>query len=561
MTSRARISSVQKSINFLNNYFNQFNFLGLVFGLAFFSFSVLPSLMPRPWLYQGVISGISILIGYGIGTALSAIFRWMFEWDVSPRIKTIAWRAFAIIGPLVFFIYLYEGTVWQKEVYQLVGEADPDKRFLSRIFLTTLIVFVIFLAISRTIRRLAKFLIRQLDRILPRRVSVGLGSGLVFLLMFWLLTGVAYNFFVFNANNIYKYKNSETPAGVTQPIQPTRSGSPESLIKWNTLGYQGKKFVSGGPSTDQLAALGDTNTKPQIRVYSGLDSAPNPSARAELAVKELERTGAFNRKILVLATTTGTGWLEPQAVDSLEYIYGGDSAIVAQQYSYLPSWISFLVDKQNAQDAGKALYDAVYSEWSKLPQESRPKLIAYGLSLGSFGGQSAYTGVGDIRASIDGTLFVGTPNDTQLWRTVTKDRDPGSPEYLPVYQQGKAVRFAATNKQIEANSNQWQQPKVLYLQHASDPVVWFDFNLWREEPDWLKEPRGPDVSPRTHWYPFVTFVQVAIDQFFGTTVPNGHGHNYGNTMVDAWQAVAPNPDFSAEESATLNEIISNYPND
>jgi uncharacterized membrane protein len=404
-------------------------------------------------------------------------------------------------------------------------------------------------------------LIKLLDKILPRRVSVGLGTGLVVVLLFWLMTGVAYDFFVTSSNNIYKTKNAKTPTGVKQPTESTRSGSPESYTKWDTLGYQGKKFVSGGPTTGQMTGLGEANPTQQIRVYSGLDSAPNPTARAQLALRELERTGAFNRKVLVLATTTGTGWLEPQAVDSLEYIYGGDSAIVAQQYSYLPSWISFLVDKENAQDTGRALYDAVYSEWSKMPQNSRPKLIAYGLSLGSFGGQSAYTGIGDIRASIDGALFVGTPNDTQLWRTVTRDRDAGSPEYLPVYQQGATTRFAATNSEISSGSQQWQQPRVLYLQHASDPVVWFDFNLWRQEPDWLKEPRGPDVSTRTHWYPFVTFVQVAIDQFFGATVPNGHGHNYGNTMVDAWLNVANPGDFSDSQSVKLQQVISNYPND
>ena len=54
---------------------------------------------------------------------------------------------------------------------------------------------------------------------------------------------------------------------------------------------------------------------------------------------------------------------------------GGDSAIVSIQYSYLPSWISYLVDQKEAREAGRALFDAVYDRWSQLSIDDRPKLI------------------------------------------------------------------------------------------------------------------------------------------------------------------------------------------
>ena len=156
---------------------------------------------------------------------------------------------------------------------------------------------------------------------------------------------------------------------------------------------------------------------------------------------------------------------------------------------------------------------------------------------------------------------MGTPNDTQLWRTVTDARQQGSPEILPVYQNGRSARFAATNQEITANQSTWQYPRVLYMQHASDPVVWFSFDLLLNKPDWLKEPRGPDVSPQTRWFPFVTFFQVTIDQFFGTTVPNGHGHNYPNTIVNAWAAVTNPPNWSQERQERLQAIIDTYSNE
>ena len=82
-----------------------------------------------------------------------------------------------------------------------------------------------------------------------------------------------------------------------------------------------------------------------IRVYAGLDSAPSARERAALAVQELERTGAFDRAVLGVVTATGTGWVDENVTASLEYMYGGDTALVSMQYSYLPSWLSFMVDQ------------------------------------------------------------------------------------------------------------------------------------------------------------------------------------------------------------------------
>jgi len=546
----------------LVHYINRFNFSGLIVALIFFCFSMLPSLLPRPAIYQSIISGISLAIGYGIGVFFSVLVRWLIQKEImSKEHKNIAWRVLAIIGGLVAVVFVFMGGRWQDEVRQLVGEQPKGDSQAMLIALSAMIVFVILLSLSRSLRRVTRWVNTQIAKFLPHRVSVALGVSAIILIFVWLVSGVLLNFFVTTANSIYDNKNNTTPPGVSQPLSFYKSGSPESLVPWDTLGYQGQAFTGRGPSQQQLTDYYKGKTKEPIRVYAGINSADSPQARANLALQELKRTDAFSRQVLVLATATGTGWLEPQSVDSIEYMYGGDTAIVTQQYSYLPSWISFLVDKQNAENAGLALYDAVYAEWSKLPTDKRPKLIAYGLSLGSFGGQTPYAGIGDITASIDGALFMGTPNDTQLWRTVTNSRDTNSPEILPIYQNGISARFAASNEEITANQSSWQYPRILFMQHASDPVVWFSFDLILNEPDWLKEPRGSDVSTLTRWFPFVTFFQVTIDQFFGTTVPNGHGHNYPNTIVNAWAAVTNPPNWNVDKQSSLQAIIDTYSNE
>ncbi len=551
----------KKILSNVNNYFNKFSFVGLLFAVIFFLLSMLPSLLPRPWLYQGLISGLSMAIGYGIGVLLSKSVRWLFEKELSKKLKINAWKILYICGPIFMFIFLYQGATWQNQVRELVGEQALDARHSIRILILSIILFILLIAIARLIRKFNRFINRLFSKFLPKKVGVVLGVLVVVTLFFMVLQGVVFDAFVKQSNRIYSAKNNQTPDGVSQPTSPYRSGSSASLVSWDSLGYQGKNFVARGPNQQQLESFSGNPVKEQIRIYSGVNSAQTPKERAALAVAELKRTNAFSRKVLVIATVTGTGWLEPQSTDSIEYMYGGDTAIVGQQYSYLPSWISFLVDQQNAINAGQELFNAVYKEWSVLPVENRPQLLVYGLSLGSFGGQSAFTTAGNITSLVDGALFMGTPSSTMLWNNITDNRDTGSPEWQPIYQQGEAVRFAATNEDILKNQQQWQFPRILYMQHASDPVVWFNFDLLLEKPDWLAEPRGPDVSGKMQWYPFVTFFQVTVDQFFGVTVPNGHGHNYSNTIVNSWAAVAPPAGWNTEQASNLQSIIDSYSNE
>jgi uncharacterized membrane protein len=42
-----------------------------------------------------------------------------------------------------------------------------------------------------------------------------------------------------------------------------------------------------------------------------------------------------------------------------------------------------------------------------------------------------------------------------------------------------------------------------------DPIVWWSWSLAFHPPDWLCGPHAPDVSSAMHWYPLVTFWQVA----------------------------------------------------
>ncbi|WP_290748936.1 alpha/beta-hydrolase family protein, partial [Henriciella sp.] len=51
----------------------------------------------------------------------------------------------------------------------------------------------------------------------------------------------------------------------------------------------------------------------------------------------------------------------------------------------------------------------------------------------------------------------------------------------------------------------------VFLQYASDPIVFFDPGaIWRR-PVWMREPPAPDVSPDLSFMPVVTQFQLALD--------------------------------------------------
>lgn len=553
--------TTNKPISRFSKYINQFNYSGLIIGGLFICLSLLPSLLPRPWLMQGFISGVSFTIGYGIGVLFSKILRWLTQKEPTKKQKALAWKIIKIM-PALILISIIVGHNWQNEVRVLVGQEPQNAVNIIQITIVTILFSLFILSICRGLRKLANKLSKFFGRWVPRRVGILFGTGLAALLFVWIINGFLLKTLINVANNIYSNANSQTSEGITQPQNIYRSGNPKSAISWQSLGSRGRDFVARGPSQQQLETFSGQTPMEPIRIYSGLESADSPRERAKLAVADLKLAGAFERDVLVIATATGSGWLEPQAVDSLEYMYNGNSAIVSQQYSYLPSWISFLVDSENAKDAGRELYDAVYTEWIKIPISNRPKLIAYGLSLGSFGGQSAFSSVQDLRRSVDGALYIGTPSNTELWRSITDNRDAGSTEIKPVFENGETVRFASSTEVDTAKlSNEWSNPRVLFLQHASDPVIWFSFDLMIKKPDWLNEPRGSDVSSRTRWIPFVSFFQVTVDQFYGVTVPNGHGHNYANDIVSAWAEVAQPENWTKEQSVKLQTLIDTYANE
>jgi uncharacterized membrane protein len=70
---------------------------------------------------------------------------------------------------------------------------------------------------------------------------------------------------------------------------------------------------------------------------------------------------------------------------------------------------------------------------------------------------------------------------------------------------------------LETPDTAWGPLRMAYLQYASDPLTFFSVRLLYREPEWMRDPRGPDVSPALRWFPVVTMLQLAADMPVGGT--------------------------------------------
>ena len=524
------------------------SFLGVIAALAMYAVSVSPSLMARSWAWHAVASGILVACGYVAGVVVQNVAQLVIRLTgLTISASEPVELGFRIgIGALFALWWIYAVIQSYRRARKAAALVNMPGETFGEYLLGTagaVVVSWMLLRIVGALNGLCWMLIASLDAHMPRPAAIVVSMVILFAIMFFLTSKVilrgGIGFFRRKAEQL----NMRTARGIYQPVVPERSASPASSVTWESVGGQGRVFLGRGPSRLDIAQVCGGEAMEPIRVYSGMPTGGSGIEQAAATVvAELHRTGAFDRAVILIAASTGSGWVDEWQVQPLEFLTRGNCATASLQYSYVPSALNWLTGLEPAQEASAALFAAVRAELDLMDEADRPALFVCGESLGAFASQSVFESFEDVLARVDGALWVGTPAFTPMHAALTAARHKGSPEVAPVVHNARRVRFVNEPSDLRTDLygrelGPWGFPRVVYAQHPSDPVVWWTNKLIWTQPDWLRERAGRDVSLNVEFTRFATYIQVLADLPVAGTAPGGHGHTYHEELIPLWRGI------------------------
>lgn len=522
--------------------------LGVLLAIVFYALSLTPTLLPRRWWWQAFVSGTLMGLGYVFGWTLeeggAALFH-LLNVTFSAPPEVTAWATWVVIAAVVGWalrlMYLSYGECQTSAHMQGMKPVGPGEYLLASA--ASLLVFAFVMQVVYLIIRIFTLIVDLLENWVLTPIAVFIASVSIVMLVFFVSNKVVFKTGMAIFARKAAHLNTTSGDHYERPPMDERSGSASSLSPWETIGGQGRKYLTKGPTAARISSVTGRPAVEPIRIYVGM---PRQNADlqklADQAIAEMDRTGAFDRSVILIITATGSGWVDEWSVQPLEYLTGGDCAVVTMQYSYLFSAALVASGVEVCAEAGTILFEAVEKRVKAMAPEKRPLVIVSGESLGGYGSQDAFTDLDDLNARVDGALWVGSPHQSKLLRQLTDHRHKGSPQVAPVVDSGRHARFVNTPDQLDRDRygrelGTWEFPRTVFVQHASDPVVFFYPRIAFEEPDWIRERAGVDVSSSIRFTPFATFMQMFTDLPVAGTAPEGHGHTYHRELVDVWMRI------------------------
>ena len=134
---------------------------------------------------------------------------------------------------------------------------------------------------------------------------------------------------------------------------------------------------------------------------------------------------------------------------------------------------------------------AVQERLAEMPARTRPKLLVFGESLGSYGTEQAFDDVDEMISGVDGALLTGPVFRNHIHNAVTDEREDGTPFWRPVYEDGEQARFAVAPADLAQPPTEWGSPRIVYLQNSSDPITYWSLDLLWRRPEWLDRLDAP----------------------------------------------------------------------
>jgi uncharacterized membrane protein len=321
------------------------------------------------------------------------------------------------------------------------------------------------------------------------------------------------------------------PAYPDVPTNPHVTAGPSSVVAFDAIGKEGRRFVLMALTPEQITAvMGEPATQP-VRAVAGFGSAATAQDRARIALVELERLGGFDRSLIVVAAPTGVGYVNYSFAEAVEYLTRGDCAIVVPQYALVPSALA-LKETREGEVQQELILAGIRDRIAAMPADRRPRLVQFGESLGAEVALDVAADGTDRFAELglDSGLYLGTPFRTELWKRWFADAgaaDPGG--VLAVVSQASEIADLP------------QSVRHVQVIHHDDPINKFDYAAVVRAPWWMGPPetRPPGVPRETAFRPVITFIITLIDLKNGMNSKPGQfvrrGHDYRIELREAVQ--------------------------
>lgn len=556
---------------------------GLVLGAALAGRSFRPSLMPRSTANQALVTGAAASLGFGVAeiaytlgacTGTSAgdagvlaaavaggmvVSRRLAETDdephwrpivrtgascvaaggavalvgvglrgLSPRHRQIAGGALTVVAGLTGVREVVRGVKAQRAAHTEYDPPPPKPLpAVTQSAGVAAALSTVFVGVTRTSGVLARMLEHQVG--VPPVASKWLGRALA--VGGWAAIGKAASAYI--SGDLRTYDRVLDSAFDAAPTSPMRSAGPGSIVNFARLGREGRRFVLNAPTADEITeVMGRPAVAEPIRVYAGYTAGRDDEERVAVALTELRRTGAFDRRLLVVGCPAGNGLVNNLPLEVLDHLLGGDTAAVAVQYGRLPSFLTL----QRTTRGGKvqrALLEAIGAELADRPADQRPTVVVYGESLGAWAGQDSF-----LHRGVDGldelgvarALWVGTPYYSGWRREVLVEGSVDVPE-------GSVVEVDSAEALADLDGDGRSRLRVLIVGHGNDPVRYISAGLLVRRPSWLQGRRPWGVPSEMGWLPGITLVQVLVDAVNATRPTPGvfraTGHEYKADLPDA----------------------------
>lgn len=567
-----------------------------------------PSLMPRKSLHQGIAGGLAVLGAEAFGSVVDGLVR-----RVAPESSPLSWRlgaraALAGVGAALSGIYENEDEPTSRAALRSAGRVvevaslggiiyEVGRDVESKFDWPLLPVATGLGGFAFVATRMAKELETRRGVIqrwteddsvaaLPASMAIGMGvatagrllgqgfmrsraslgdyvgpeSGprlLGRLINIGMWASAAASLYGAVVARLSRHNGKVEVNFTIPPSSPYVSGGPNSVSPFAELGLQGRRFVTEVVPPEVIdETLGEKGAQHPVRVYVGVESEPlYATGRSELALEEMERLGAFDKKYLLLVSPTGTGWVDHTVVETAEILSRGDVASVCIQYGKAPSFLEVQgVSLGRAQF--RQLLWGVRQRLMAVPEGERPRVLVFGESLGAWSGSDVimHQGIaGFDHYGIENALWFGLPGLARWSRTGMRE---GRNALTPQGTVGAFDRF----EQYEKLSNSEKDAlRAVIVDHDNDPISQMSLRLAVKRPIWLNgEPRR-NVPEGMRWQPIITFIQVLVDAMNAmVTVPGEYksfGHDYRGDTLDFVAAAYDLPEVGDDQRKAIHETL------